>query len=100
MIGLLGWIATAISIIGILLNAKKNIWCWPVWLVSNVLWITYFIILTNPQSITLWVVFALFNVYGWIQWSKDKKKIPQKSREANWVIHQTFGPHKNRRKRR
>jgi len=73
MIGLLGWIATAISIIGILLNAKKNMWCWPVWLVSNVLWVTYFIILANPQSITLWVVFSLFNVYGWIQWRKDEK---------------------------
>jgi len=69
----LGWIATLISIIGIFLNARKNMLCWPIWLVSNVLWVTYFALLGDPPSIILWIVFSIFNVYGWVQWSKDKK---------------------------
>lgn len=71
---LLGWIATSISIIGILLNANKNILCWPVWLLSNIAWILYFILVKwDLPSIVLWIVFAIFNVYGWVQWKKDKK---------------------------
>lgn len=71
---LLGWVATVISIIGIILNARKNMLCWPTWLVSNVLWVTYFLVLGDFPSIILWIVFSIFNVYGWIQWSKDKRK--------------------------
>lgn len=70
----LGWVATVISISGIVLNAKKNILCWPIWLMSNAAWITYFIIKFDPPSLILWIVFTIFNVYGWIQWRKDKKK--------------------------
>ena len=71
---ILGWIATIISIIGILLNSKKNILCWPVWLVSSLMFVIYFIVLQDNPSILLWVVFSGFNLYGWIQWKKDKNK--------------------------
>jgi nicotinamide mononucleotide transporter len=70
---IVGWTATIISIIGIILNARKNILCWPVWLTSNILWIIYFIPSMDMPSIILWVVFSMFNVYGWMQWKKDKK---------------------------
>ena len=70
---IIGWIATVLSIIGIVLNAKKLISCWPVWLLSNVLWIIYFVNMWNPQSLILWIVFFAFNIYGWVQWKKDKK---------------------------
>jgi len=69
----LGWIATTISILGIALNARKIMLCWPVWLVSNVLWVTYFGIMGDKPSIILWVVFSVFNIYGWVMWSKDRK---------------------------
>jgi nicotinamide mononucleotide transporter len=71
---LLGWAATATSIIGIGLNARKNIYCWPVWLLSNVLWISHAIILKDAPSIFLWAVFGISNIYGWFQWKKDKNK--------------------------
>ena len=71
---LLGWIATILSITGIVLNAKKIIYCWPIWLVSNILWIIYNIQLKELSPIVLWVVFFMFNIYGWIEWNKSKYK--------------------------
>jgi nicotinamide mononucleotide transporter len=67
----LAWIATVISIVGIILNAKKIIYCWPVWVVSNILWIIYFASLDMIPSVVLWIVFTIFNIYGWRQWYKD-----------------------------
>jgi len=76
---IIAWIATVLSIFGIVLNAKKLILCWFVWILSNILWIIYFSNNFNLQSLILWVVFCLFNIYGWIQWKKDKK--PQNEKD-------------------
>lgn len=71
---ILGYSSFAVSIIGILLNAKKNILCWPVWLVSNAGWIVYSVCQGDFPQVLLWITFSVFNVYGWIQWRKDQKK--------------------------
>lgn len=70
----LGYFATLVSLIGIILNAQKNIWCWPVWLISNAGWIVYSVLQNDIPQIILWIAFSAFNVYGWIQWRKDRKK--------------------------
>ena len=69
---MLGYIAALISLMGVVLNAKKNIWCWAIWLVSNGFWIVYSAIEGDIPSVILWSMFSLFNVYGWIQWKKEK----------------------------
>jgi len=69
----LGYFAALISLIGIILNAKKHMACWPIWLFSNGLWITYSILEGDIPSIVLWILFSIFNVYGWMQWKKDLK---------------------------
>lgn len=68
------WIATALSITGIMANANKKIWCWPVWLVSNIFWITVFIVEFDLPTLITWVVFSVSNIYGWVQWKKDGNK--------------------------
>jgi len=70
---ILGYLAAIVSLIGIVLNAQKHMSCWPVWLVSNVMWITYSVIEGDVPSIVLWVTFSIFNIYGWIKWKKDRK---------------------------
>jgi nicotinamide mononucleotide transporter len=66
---LLSWIATTLSIIGIVLNSYLIIWCWPVWIASNVLWIIWSVKKKEWSQLILWNVFFLTNIYGWYQWS-------------------------------
>ena len=70
---MIAWIATALSITGIFLNAKKHIGCWPVWITANILW-AYHSIFEIPETsqLVLWLVFIISNIYGWIEWRKDK----------------------------
>jgi len=73
-LALLGYLAATVSLAGIVLNAQKRMACWPVWLVSNIMWITYSTIEGDYPSIVLWITFSIFNIYGWWQWRKDFKR--------------------------
>jgi len=73
MMNILGWGASVLSIFGIYLNARKNIWCWYVWLVSNVGWLIYYLDKKDLPAIVLWIAFACFNVYGLIMWKRNKE---------------------------
>jgi nicotinamide mononucleotide transporter len=63
-------IATTLSIVGIILNAKKIIWCWHIWILSNIFWIIYSISTQQWSQLILWVAFLIFNFYGYFQWKK------------------------------
>ena len=73
-VDVLGYSSFLVSIIGIFLNAKKKIACWPVWLVSNSGWIVYSILQKDIPQVILWIAFSVSNVYGWYQWKKDFEK--------------------------
>lgn len=66
----MSWIAAILSIIGVFLNAKKKILCWPFWIASNVLWIVYSVATAQWALLVLWVVFLGTNIYGWREWRK------------------------------
>lgn len=72
---ILGYSSFIVSLVGVLLNANKKISCWPVWLISNMGWILYSIIQGDYPQIVLWITFSAFNVYGWIQWKREKYKL-------------------------
>lgn len=66
----LGWVATTFSLIGVVLNARKSIWCWFVWCLANTLWTDIAIVRHDWPQVLLWVVFTVANVYGWWEWRK------------------------------
>jgi len=68
---MVSWIALALSVIGIFLNAKKIIWCWPVWIVSNIFWIIHTVNAGDTAATVLWFVFLASNMYGAYEWNKD-----------------------------
>jgi nicotinamide riboside transporter PnuC len=67
---IIGWIATSLSLTGIYLNARKKIACWPIWSVANVFWIIH--LWGDWASVSLWLFYTCFNVYGYFSWKKDK----------------------------
>jgi len=56
---ILGYLAAFVSLMGIILNARKIMACWPIWLLSNVMWITYSGIEGDVPSIILWTTFSI-----------------------------------------
>lgn len=67
------WVASGLSILGIWFNAKKNNWCWPIWIVSNVLWVYIAYERRSGAELTLWITFIVSNVYGWWEWTRRTK---------------------------
>ena len=66
---IVGWVASSLSIIGIIMNAYLIIWCWAVWIVSDFFWIYWATKKKEWSQVFLWVVFILANLYGWFLWA-------------------------------
>lgn len=64
----LSWVAFTISFVGIILNAWKNIICWPVWIFANIFWIYWAVKKKEWAQVFLWVTFTIANFYGWYMW--------------------------------
>lgn len=66
---ILAWVATILSLIGIILNSYMIIWCWAVWMCANALWIYWSVKKKEWSQTLLWSIFFVTNFYGWYQWS-------------------------------
>lgn len=73
----LNWFAVSCTVVGLYLNGKSLMACWPIWLVGNVFWIAHW---TNvwtgggtfeETSILMNVIFFGLNAKGWWEWQKD-----------------------------
>lgn len=68
----LGWIATAILLIGYYLNAKKLISSWIFWLAGNTVMLVYATLISSYSVAFLSVVLIGMNIYGYLSWKKDR----------------------------
>ncbi len=68
----LGWIATAILLIGYYLNAKKLISSWIFWLAGNTVMLVYAMLISSYSVAFLSVVLIGMNIYGYLSWKKDR----------------------------
>ena len=64
------WVAFGLSTAGIILNAKKIIYCWPLWIAANIIWFCSAVPKNEFALASLWVVFIVFNLYGWVEWAR------------------------------
>ena len=76
MILTLSIIALILSLVGnILVNYKKKLG-FIIWISSNVFWIVVnFIGEMNYPQVIMYLVYAVLNVQGYINWRKGEKKI-------------------------
>jgi len=64
------YIGTIFAILGIILNAQKIIWCWPMWLLSNVFFAIHFIPKKEWVFLFLIFVYTILDAWAWVMWLK------------------------------
>ena len=69
---ILGWIATAILLVGYYLNAKQYIYSWLVWLVGNSMMMIYAMLIQSYSVAFLSIVLVFLNIFGFYSWRKNK----------------------------
>tara|TARA_R100001244_G_scaffold121916_1_gene91575 strand:- start:108 stop:341 length:234 start_codon:yes stop_codon:yes gene_type:complete len=75
MIEVLGWISTALVLVGFILNAKGIInWAMITWIIGDIGWITYDFFIDNFSHLVLSLVIISINIYGIINLKKKGLK--------------------------
>jgi hypothetical protein len=78
MIEVLGWISTALVLLGYITNARGlTKWAMITWILGDCGWIMYDIYINNISHLVLSVVIIAINVYGINQILKNNKCIKQ-----------------------
>lgn len=77
----MGWIASAVTFVGLLLNARKVRVSWLLWVVGNCVWIAH-AWGRDPAIVVLNVVFVFVNVYGFYSWRPNAPASPEVHPEA------------------
>jgi nicotinamide mononucleotide transporter len=70
------WIGLALNFIGAILNTRKIIWCWPVWILANTAWVVYWWPKQEYAMLLLMGMFTCLNIYGWWHWTRPVKGCP------------------------
>ena len=75
LVSIISWSATALSLFGqILINNKKKA-AFPVWIISNILWIVVNIIGTfNTANVVMYIVYTIMNFVGLWNWVRSEKR--------------------------
>lgn len=65
MIAILGWVATALIVGGYVFNARnQRILAIIVWIIGDISWIVYDILINNPSHAVLSVIIIGINLYA------------------------------------
>lgn len=68
-------VLTVLALLGVLLNIKKNYWCFYIWLVTNASWAVIDFYKGIPMQGLLFTVYTGLAIYGLWEWRiKDARK--------------------------
>lgn len=73
MFDLFTYILTGLALIGVVLNIKKKIACFYIWLFTNASWAVVDFYKDIPAQGFLFVIYTGLAVYGIVEWKKDAK---------------------------
>jgi nicotinamide mononucleotide transporter len=62
--------AVMLSALAVWLTARRHLWCWPVGLVSVLLYARIFLVAKLYSDLLLQLIFAVMQLYGWWQWKR------------------------------
>ena len=69
------WALTAVSLTGTVLNIRKNIWCFYIWLIGDILWCTLDFTSDTYGRALLDFVQVILAICGIVSWKKPKELI-------------------------
>ncbi len=69
----LEWVGAVITCLGIWLTARRNLLCWPITLVADLLYLVIFYRAALLSDALLQAFFVIFVLYGWWNWSSGVK---------------------------
>jgi nicotinamide riboside transporter PnuC len=73
LFNILTFILTILALIGVILNIKKNSFCFVIWVFTNVSWSIVDFYKGIPLQGILFAVYTLLSVYGIFQWRKNER---------------------------
>jgi nicotinamide mononucleotide transporter len=62
------WAGFATTVLGIWLTTRRTLWCWPVVLAADILYLIVFFHASLYSDTLLQVFFVAFTLYGWWHW--------------------------------
>jgi len=75
LINILGWIGTAMILLGAYLNAKgRSALAMGIWVLGDLIWIVYDLGINNFSHMTLSLIIIIINIYGIHRIWKTKQK--------------------------
>jgi nicotinamide mononucleotide transporter len=63
-------VAVILSALAVWLTARRHLWCWPIGLVSVLLYARIFLVAKLYSDLLLQLIFAVMQLYGWWQWKQ------------------------------
>jgi hypothetical protein len=64
----MGWVGAILVILGYYLNANQNIYCWPCWMMGNVLVGLYCMSKEAYSAAVMSFILIILNIYGYLNW--------------------------------
>lgn len=74
MMNIISYVITAITLIGTLGNSFQKIWCFYIWIPTNLFWVVYNIVIGQYQQAIIYTVNCITSIIGLIKWSEQKNK--------------------------
>ena len=82
------WAGWSTTLVGIWLTTRRSLWCWPITLIADVLYLAVFYRAALLSDALLQTFFVAFTLYGWWNWARgvraegEVKIAPLKLRDA------------------
>lgn len=67
------WCNTVFAILGTFLNAKRVRFGFVIWMFTNTIFVIYNIFIHCYQQASLFGVYLILAVFGWLSWGKEAK---------------------------
>ncbi len=68
------WVIAALSLIGVILNIRKDKRCFIFFTVGNAGWIVIDLMIGLYAQVLLFFVLTLLSIYGYIAWKREETK--------------------------